>query len=123
MKGSAGMIDFEFVALCICAVFGWTLPDVFALTWPQFFKVILEVRRIQYQRAKNEVYFGVCAAIGGGEAETDLLNEAGSFMLGEEMPELSYTEEELRIAEERMKAIIEARKKQAELTKPEADNV
>ena len=108
------MLDFEFMALTICAVFGWTLPQVFCLTIPQFFKVCNEAHRVQYQRAKNEVYFGVCAALGNEENRKDLFDSAGSFCLDDGDVELPYTDEELRIAEERMAQVLEQRRKEEE---------
>jgi len=111
------MHDFEIIALSLCAVFGWTLPEVFALTVPQFFKASSETCRLQYQRAKNEVFFGVCAAIGGGEAQEDLFKFAGSSVI-DEKTELPFTEEELRMAEKRMNEIQEEQRR-----KQEAENV
>jgi hypothetical protein len=108
------MLDFEFLALLICGAFGWTLPQVFSLTLPQFMKAGVEVRRVQFQRAKNEIYFGVCAALGGGETQEDLMQSAGSVLIEPPEPELNYTEEELRQAEARMAAIIAQRKKEQE---------
>lgn len=94
--------NFEYIALTMCAVFGWTLPQVFDLTWPQFVKISTEVRSLQFARAKNEVYLGICAAISGGESQEALIDAAGSFLIDDET-KLEYTEEEYRLAEERMK--------------------
>ncbi len=102
-------VDFEYIALTICAVFGWTLQQVFALTWPQFEKISFEVESLQFARAKNEVYFGICAALGGGKSQENLMDAAGSFVTEEE-PELEFTEEELRMAEERMAEELRKRK-------------
>lgn len=107
------MLDYEFLALLICGAFGWTLPQVFALTWPQFCKVGEEVRRIQFQRAKNEIYFGICAALGGGEMQEILMQSAGD-VITEKQPDLSYTAEQLAAAEKRMAELNEQRKRQEE---------
>lgn len=95
----------------MCAVFGWTLPQVFSLTWPQFMKISEEIRSLQIARSKNEVYPGICAAISGGEAQEELMNAAGSFLIEDE-PHLDYTEEEYQIALERQKEVM---RKQREL--------
>lgn len=108
------MIDFEFLALLICGAFGWTLPQVFSLTMPQFFKAGAEVQRVQFQRAKNEVYFGICAALGGGDTQKDLMESAGSVLIEDGNALLAYTDDELRAAEERMKAILEEQAKKQE---------
>ncbi len=88
----------------MCAVFGWTLPQVFDLTWPQFVKISTEVRALQFARANNEVRLGICAAISGGESEDALKDIAGSFLIDDDTKS-EYTEEEYRLAEERMKKI------------------
>lgn len=67
-------------------------------------KISTEVRSLQYARAKNEVYLGICAAIGGGESQETLMAAAGSFLI-EDKAQLGYTEEEYRLAEERMREI------------------
>lgn len=103
--------NFEYIALTMCAVFGWTLPQVFDLTWPQFVKISTEVRSLQFARAKNEVRLGICAAISGGESEEALNDIAGSFLIDDE-PQLEYTEEEYQRALERQKEIL---RKQREL--------
>ena len=82
----------------ICAVLGWSLQQVLGLTWPQFEYISCKLHRLQYQRAKNEVHFGVCAALGGSRNRENLLKSAGDFLMDEPEPELTYTQEELEAA-------------------------
>lgn len=84
---------------------------MFDLTWPQFCSTFAVLRKIHAQRAKHEVYLGICAAIGGGEAQDALMDAAGSFLLDDE-PQLEYTEEDYQRALERQEEIL---RKQREL--------
>lgn len=68
------------------------------LTWPQFVYISCQLYRLQYQRAKNEVHFGVCAALGGDKNRQNLMDSAGDFFIEEPEPELTYTQEELAAA-------------------------
>lgn len=92
-------------------MFGWTLQQVFGLTWPQFCNVSALLYKVQFQRAKNEVYFGVCAAIGGEDSQKCLMKSAGSF-LKEDETKLEYTEEEYKAAEARLAEIIKKREEE-----------
>lgn len=96
--------------MTICAVLGWDLRRVLGLTWPQFQYVSLQLHRLQYLRAKNEVFFGVCAALGGENNRQNLLDNAGNFFVEEPEPELQYTSEELAVAEKRMDRITAERR-------------
>lgn len=96
-------VDWQFLALSMCAVFGWTIADVFHLTWPQFMCIGTEIERIEFMRARNEMYFPVCAAFGDKNVQEDFLNSAGKFVLPDDDPvNLSYTEEDLKRAQARM---------------------
>lgn len=89
----------------ICAVLHWDLQRVMQLTWPQFEYVSLQLHRLQYMTAKNEVYFGICGALGNAENLRNLLDSAGDFTITDE-PDLTYTPEELAAAMERADRII-----------------
>ena len=98
-------VDWQFLALSMCAVFGWTISDVFHLTWPQFMYIGTEIERIEFMRARNEMYFPVCAALGDEKTQTEFLESAGKFVLPDEDPvNLSYTKEDLKRAQARMDA-------------------
>ena len=97
-------IDFEFLALVICSVFGWTLDDVFNLNWAQFCYISSEVRHIQYMRGKNETFYSICAALGEKKTRDIFLKSAEEFIIKNDQPENpDYTEEDLRAAEKRMR--------------------
>lgn len=94
----------------MCAVLGWSLDAVLSLTWPQWEYISCQLCRIQYNRAKNEVRFGVCASISAGAAEV-LDRSAGDYFF-DDAPKLTYTDEELKIAEARMDEINRQREKE-----------
>lgn len=96
-------VDWQFLALSMCAVFGWTITDVFRLTWPQFMYIGTELERIEFMRARNEMYFPVCAALGDSKTQGEFLASAGRFVLPDDAPvNISYTEEDLKRAQARM---------------------
>ena len=98
------IVDFQFLALVICSVLGWTLKDVFGLTWDQFCYISSEVRHLQYMRGKNETFYSICAALGEKKTRDDFLKSAEEFVKINDQPEnLNYTEEDLRAAEKRMR--------------------
>lgn len=84
------------------------------LTWPQFTYISCQLYRLQYQRAKNEVFFGVCASLGGKENRENLLESSGDFFIAEKDPDLSYTQEELDAAMKRADKIAAANREAAE---------
>lgn len=101
-------VDFQFLALVICSVFGWTLKDVFSLTWGQFCYIASEVRHVQYFRGKNENYFSICAAFGDKNTQKDFLKQSEGFVIQSEQPEnMSYTKEDLMAAEKRMRETVQ----------------
>lgn len=79
-----------------------------ALTWPQFQYISCNVRRLAYWRARDEVCFGICAALGDEKTKKNLMESAGSIIKEPAMQE--YTQEMLADAEERMRRIIDERK-------------
>lgn len=91
------------------------------LTWPQFTYISCQLCRLQYQRAKNEVFFGVCASLGGNENRENLMDNAGDFFIEEPEPELTYTQEELDAAMKRADKIAAANREAAK--KENRDNV
>lgn len=91
----------------ICSVLGWSLQQVLNLTWPQFVYISCELHRLQYQRAKNEVHFGVCAALGGETNRKNLIDSAGDFFLEEKQ---TYTKEDLAAAMDKLEKITAAAK-------------
>ena len=91
-------VDYRFTALLICTVLGWSLQQVLHLTWPQFDYISGQIKRLQYWRAKNEVFFGVAAAFGDKEDKRNLFDSAGDVFVEEPEPELTYTQEELAAA-------------------------
>jgi len=97
-------VDYQFTALLIAHVFGWTIRQVLQLTWPQFEYISLNICRIQYWHAKNEVFFGVSAAFGSEKSKNTLFDSAGDFFIRQE-PDMSYTPEQLAAAEARMAEI------------------
>ncbi len=108
-------VDYQFTALLIAHVFGWTIPQVMALTWPQFEYITYNICRLQYWHAKNEIYFGISAAFGSDKNRDNLFDCAGDFFLKAPEPDMSYTPEQLAAAEARMAEIQRKRS--------EADNV
>lgn len=105
-------IDYQFIALDMCAVLGWSLQQVFSLTFPQFQYISCQLHKLQYQRAKNEVFFGVAAALGGKDNRENLMASAGGFLQETEAGNMSYTQEELAAAMDKLNAIIAAEKEQ-----------
>lgn len=95
----------------VANAFGWTIDDVLALTWPQFEYITCNINRLQYWRAKNEVFFGVTAALGSDKNRENLFDCAGDFFIRQPEPDMSYTPEELAAAEARM-AEIQRRQKE-----------
>lgn len=90
-------MDYQFIALMICSLLGWSLQQVLNLTWPQFEYISLQLYRLQYQRAKNEIHFGICAAMDSKNRKT-LLGIAGDLFMDEPETDLTYTKEELDAA-------------------------
>lgn len=92
-----------------------------ALTWPQFEYISCQLHRLQYQRAKNEVFFGIAAALGGEKNRKNLMESAGGFVErgADDAANMSYSEEELAAAMAKIDKII-ARQSAAE---QEEDNV
>lgn len=84
-------------------------------------KIACEVRGIQFARTKNEVYFGILAAVQGGEAQQLVMDSAGSYLMDDE-PKLAYTEEEYKAAEARMEATIKAREEEERKRKEQEKN-
>jgi len=100
-------VDFQFLALVICSVMGWTLKEVFSLSWAQFCYISSEVRHLQYMRGKNETFYSICAALGDKKVQQDFLKSAGEFVIQNNQPEnLNYSEEDLRAAEKRMREMV-----------------
>ena len=107
-------IDYQFIALMICSVLGWSLQQVFSLTWAQFTYISCQLYRLQYQRAKNEIHFGVCAALGGETNRQNLIDSAGGFFLDEPEQKLTYTEEDFKVAMEKVNKITASAKAEEE---------
>lgn len=98
------MVDFQFLSLVICSVMGWTLQEVFRLTWPQFSYIASEIQHVQYFKGKNETFFSLCAAFADKADRKQFLKSAEGFVIQKDQPEnLNYTEEDLRAAEKRMR--------------------
>lgn len=96
-------IDYQFLALAICSVFGWTIEQVFRLTYRQFAYIAQEVQRVQFMRAKNESYFSLCAAFGDKKTQKEFLNASGHFVIQDDCADLykNISEEDMRKAQER----------------------
>ena len=105
-------MDFEFCALLACSIFGWTVAEVFDLTFPQFSSVVASLSRLQAWRARGEVFLGITGAFGDEKARNALFDEAGT--LYKEIGAEDYAKvdaDALRKAEERMRQILQERTK------------
>ena len=109
MTGEHVEIDYPFVALCIAQVFGWTLAEVFALTSPQFLYIAQNLHRVQWQRGKNEVFFGISAAFAEQDARKTLLDGAKDWVTVLDGSQQEYTPEMLEKAQERARELINKR--------------
>ena len=87
------------IALDTAALFGWTLEQVLGLTWPQFNEVTTRLESLRYRRALHEVFFGTAAAIDRETKENLFKSTPG--LLCEATVKLTFTPEQLAIAEAR----------------------
>lgn len=92
------------IALEVAAVFGWTLPQVLGLTWPQFNEVSVRAEAIRDRRALHEVFFGVAAAI-DKEAKKNLFASAPELLRDPVAPKLTFTAEQLEMADRRAREL------------------
>ena len=89
--------------------FGWRIADVLNLTWPQFEYISTNIARLGYWRAKNEVFFGVTAALGGEDSKKNLFACAGEIVTEPEI-NMDYTAEDLAAPRKRMQEILAQRR-------------
>lgn len=97
-------IDYQFLALAICSVFGWTIEQVFSLTYRQFAYIAAQFQRIQFLKAKNESYFSICAAFGDKQTQKEFLNASGHFVIQNDCADLykNINADDLKKAQERL---------------------
>lgn len=65
---------------------------MFALTWPQFQSIGAHLDRICWNRALNEVFFGVIAAFGEEKERMNLFRSAGGYVGQREEKRTEWTE-------------------------------
>lgn len=86
-------------------MFHWTIPQVMALTYPQFMYIRAQLEDIQYLRALYEIHFGVIAAFGDDGARKRLLHCADKLFAAEaKCPMPEYTPEAEELAKRRAEA-------------------
>ena len=106
-------IDYDYLILKICQVFGWTINGVLSLTLPQFRCVSEKLLELTADKARDEVFLGVAAALCSNKVRDTLFKSCGSILKkddgGPGTSRRTYTRRELEAATRRMEAIIQAR--------------
>ena len=94
--------------LLLCHVYGWTLEYATGLKIPVFIECLGRVRQVMAWDALNCTTMGIAAAF-DSERAVKLAGLAGD-VFSEESPK--YTDADLKAANERIEAILAARRKQ-----------
>ena len=81
--------------------FGWTIEYTLALTWPVFLDLFALIKRARLDNAVDAVYTPYCAGKYGKACTKFMLSGRGKWYVEEE-PDYSYSEEDLRRAQEVM---------------------
>ncbi len=91
--------------------FGWTIEYTLNLSWPVFFDLTVMIRRIRYDNAIDSVFMPYSAAKYGKSFSSDLFDGRGSFYLAPDEQTYTYTEEDWKKADRKLKRIIREREK------------
>lgn len=104
--GEARRLDFDFLACRIMKEFGWTIDYVLSISYPVFFYLTSELRRVRSDHAIDAFFLPYGAAKFGGKCSRELFRAAGSFFLndGEDDPD-ALDPEAVEAARNRLQAI------------------
>lgn len=90
------------------------MRQVFALTWPQFQEIGETLDRLAWNRALNEVFFGVVSAFGEEKDRGNLFSSAGTYLRtnqrmggGQWREGVDYTPEMVELAQKHARQIME----------------
>lgn len=94
--------------------FGWSIEYTLGLTWPVFIDLFELIKRVRLDNAVDGMYIPYSAAKYGKDCARALFDGRGTYYLKGDVPQYTYSEEDVKRARARMRRIQRQRQKAME---------